>query len=107
MTLEPENWQLLADLGTAEGQQWFYLPGDATGSSVGQALIAESDCLLLHAAQDWQAAVQDNPCLWQSRCRCGKKFPSRRAVIGHISGLLGGLNASQRQRVKALHEVIV
>ena len=107
MDLAPENWQLLADLGRAEGEQWQFLPFDvAMRSPVRIALISESDTLILHDPQEWDEAVKETPCLWQHRCRCGQVFPSRRAVFGHISGLKNGLSAPLRQRVQEFHQVI-
>ena len=107
MELEPENWALLADLGQAEGEQWQFLPFDeAMGSPAGIALISESNTLILHDPEEWDEAIKETPSLWQHRCLCGKVFPTRRALLGHISGMKARLSESARRRMQKRHGVM-
>ena len=107
MDLAPENWQLLADLGRAEGEQWQFLPFDvAMRSPVRIALISESDTLILHDPEEWDEAIKETPSLWQHRCLCGKVFPTRRALLGHISGMKARLSESARRRMQKRHGVM-
>ena len=108
MDLEPENWQLLADLGQAEGEQWQFLPFDvAMGSPVRIALISESNTLILHDPEEWDEAIKETPSLWQHWCRCGKVFPSRRSLLGHIGGLTRGLSTPARERMTDFHREVL
>ena len=106
MDLAPENWQLLADLGEAEREQWFYLP-DAWTSREGVDLLNRSDNLLIHDQDSWSEVIKENGCLWQHRCRCGKVFPSRRSLLGHIGGLTRGLSTPARERMTDFHQEVL
>ena len=99
MTREPENWNLLAALSLSESDQWFYLPLEETHNLFGQALLNRYDAFSCHDPENWRAIIKENPGLWQERCRCGRHFPTREALQGHMGGLSRGQSwTAVRQR---------